>query len=151
MKTFYISLWDSMGSEATFPGYSRAAVPFHYQNGAFTSASPISWPVYGSSYQNLTSARIHESQYGPELFSFPLSNPIGSLCSGDTVNFSANGIKVSMDAGLSKVISREVSASVDTFESFMADHPDATPQQVWDAAFVAGHQTAHTLLTGEPL
>ena len=37
-----------------------------------------------------------------------------------------------------------------TFEKYLADHPNATQQELWDAAFVAGHQTAHTLLTGEP-
>ena len=150
MKTLYVSLWDSMGNEANFPGYTRAACTFDYVNGAFVNSNALLWSVCGASYQQLTEVRLHESMYGPELFHFPLGSPIGSLNSGDTVNFGSSGMHMSMDAGMYKVITRSVEADVVTFEKYLADHPNATQQELWDAAFVAGHQTAHTLLTGEP-
>ena len=33
---------------------------------------------------------------------------------------------------------------------FMDTHPKVTEKEIWEAAFMAGHRMATTLLTGEP-
>lgn len=150
MKFLYLSLWDSAGCEAHFPGYFRPACTFKYSSGTFSNDHSISWAVSGESHQHLTTVKVHEHQWGAELFSFPLSSPVSHVNVGDTISFSHGCLRISMDVGLSRVLSRSVAADVAIFDKYLADHPDATMQEIWDAAFVAGHQTAHTLLTGEP-
>ena len=149
MKTFFISLWDSHDVESCFPGYFRQSATFGYEDGVLSNMYGVSWPVSGDCLQSIRYVKMHDLAYGPDLFSIALDSPVQHLHRGDTVKFASRGIRVVMDAGMYRVLTREASAVFGTLEQFLADHPDATMQQVWDTAFVAGHQTAYTMLTGE--
>lgn len=150
MRAFYLSLWDQFNVEATFPGYTRQMVTMDYRNGRAVNTTGVSWPVWGAVAREIHTVKIHDGMYGEPLFEFKLTHPVRALNSGDTINFAAEGVTVQMDGGMGKTLMRSVSLNVSTFEEFMEKNPDATPAQVWEAAFVAGHQTAYTLLTGEP-
>lgn len=69
---------------------------------------------------------------------------------GDVINYHAGQLRIDMDGlDLAVLLSAPRAKNV-TLEDFMQDNPDATPREVWDAAFMAGHQTAHIMLTGDP-
>lgn len=70
---------------------------------------------------------------------------------GDTVNFQPDGLRIGLDnAKLGAIRLDPLLAPVpcpDLF-SFLATSPDATPEQIWDAAFMAGVAMTTTLLGG---
>ena len=70
---------------------------------------------------------------------------------GDTVNFPPDGLRIGLDSNRLGTIRLEpllAPAACMDFASLMEARPDATPQQVWDAAFMAGVEMTTTLLGG---
>ncbi len=145
----YISLWDAHGNEAHFPGYFRQAVHMDIKEGKAFNTNSLSWPVTAHSSIGITTTKLHKDQWGEAIMSCKLNNLLpATLCSGDTINFSVGGVGVTLDGVISVILSREAESRL-SFEEYVEKNPDATPRDVWEAAFVAGHRTAYTLLTGE--
>lgn len=70
---------------------------------------------------------------------------------GDTVNFLPDGLRIGLDSNqLSTIRLGPLLAPVPSpdLSSFLATSPDATPEQIWDAAFMAGVEMTTTLLGG---
>lgn len=146
---FFISLWDEQGNEAFFPGYCRQAVRMEVGVESMRNDGPLVWQAAGAGTQKITTAKLHQYMYGPELMVVRLDFPILPLSPGDNLTFISRSIEITADAGVIKVLPRNAAVLIRTFDEFMAEHPDATAQQIWDEAFVAGHETAYTLLQGE--
>lgn len=146
----YISLWDDRGYEACFPGYFRQAVHMDIKEGKAFNTNSISWPVTAHSSIGITTTmKLHSDQWGGAILSCKLSNPLpATLCNGDVINLPAGGVGGTLDGATSAILSREAESRL-SFEEYVEKNPDATPRDVWEAAFVAGHRTAYTLLTGE--
>lgn len=150
-KTMYISLWESNGMEASFGGYHRQAVQFDIDGlkGTAKTNTPLSWSVSSDNYNPITELRIHDTMWGEALFSCKLDTPARYLGRGDTLNIGAGGVSVGIDAGANVIFNPRVAPPF-SLEDYLKDNPDATPSEVWAAAYTSGFETAHTLLTGDP-
>lgn len=72
------------------------------------------------------------------------------LMPGDCLSFAQGSVRFDLGVGQdASAMFRKDDAREYEFGAFMEKHPDATPGEVWEAAFSAGHQTAYTLLTGD--
>ena len=70
---------------------------------------------------------------------------------GDTVNFPPAGLRIGLDSNKLGTIRLEpllAPAACMDLASLMEAHPDATPQRIWDEAFMAGVDMTTTLLGG---
>lgn len=70
---------------------------------------------------------------------------------GDTVNFPPAGLRIGLESDKLSAIRLEPllapTRSAD-LAGLLAANPDATPEQIWDAAFMAGVEMTTTLLGG---
>lgn len=97
----------------------------------------------------------HGAAVGVELRSVASAAPFARLGTGrmpirlgDHINFPAGSLKLQLDGpalDLSPLLAPVPSPDL---SSFLATSPDATPQQIWDAAFMAGVEMTTTLLGG---
>jgi hypothetical protein len=75
---------------------------------------------------------------------------ISDIRTGDSVLYPRGAIRVTIgDMVMPEMFFPAPPTNVETFERFMEQHPDATHREIWDAAYAAGGQLVHTLLTGE--
>ena len=145
----YVSLWAN-GVEASFPGYCRTPVEMEVSAGRAFNAACLSWPVSAYASMHVTHLKLHQQMWDEAVLECALDCPItGSLRQGDAVTVNASSINATLGGMVNSFIGRAAEVTVETFDAFMEKHPGATLREIWDSAFVAGHQTAHTLLTGE--
>ncbi len=145
----YVSLWNN-GVEASFSGYRRTPVEMEVSAGRAFNATDLSWPVVSYSPMHITHLKIHQQVWGEAVLECALDYAItGSFRQGDVISIGASSITATLGGMANSFIGRAAEITVETFDAFMEKHPGATLREIWDSAFVAGHQTAHTLLTGE--
>lgn len=65
---------------------------------------------------------------------------------GDTLNFNAKAITVEAPGGCIEGMFSDVRCS--ERDAYLAENPNASPEQIWDEAFVSGHTSALTLVGG---
>jgi hypothetical protein len=146
----YLSLWDSHGNEASFPGYCRQPVEMEVSAGRAANRFPVVWPLSAYCPMNIATLKIHQRMWDEAVLECRLDRPItGALGKGDTVSINASSITAELGGMANSFIGRAADITVETFDAFMERRPGATLREIWEAAFVAGHQTAHTLLTGD--
>jgi hypothetical protein len=152
-QNMYVSLWESNGNEASFPGYTRLPVMFDITGGVARNIASIVWSVLGGFTQHITKMKVHRYIHEEAVFECSLDSPLsGGLRHGDTITVQSNGgVRITMDGDVSLGAWLQATGSIMDcdFDNFMEKYPNATHRDLWEAAFVAGHQTAHTLLTGD--
>ena len=146
----YISLWDSYGNEASFPGYCRQQVEMEVSAGRASNRLPVVWPLATYCTMNITTLKVHQRMWGEAVMECRLDYPItGPLAKGDTVSINTSSVTAELGGMANSFIGRAAEITTESFEEFLEKRPGATLREIWEAAFVAGHQTAHTLLTGD--
>lgn len=149
-RTMYISLWDGYGNEASFPGYCRMAVTMCIDAGKAISQSNALWKITGDGNVDVVKLKIHDAIRGEPVLECSLTRNITQpMRAGDNLNISAGGVSADLSGTVHSEFLRSAVLAIETFDEFIEKYPDATPREIWEAAFVSGHRTAHTLLTGE--
>lgn len=92
---------------------------------------------------------FRRSARGPVIWTTQSSRPLNVLA-GDALTYREGHLRFNLQGGPTAALFCRDPAEYVSLEPFMEKNPEATPGQIWEAAFVAGHQTAYTLLTGEP-
>lgn len=154
-RQLYASLLDPFGTEVYYPGYCRQPVYFDVKEGRAVSNSTISFPTVAASTPfggvSIHAVGIHESPTGEMLFSANLDRP-STVMNGDTLSVGSGGLTIDTNAfGISTAFKRSGVVLYD-LPGYLATLPaghEPTREEIWDAAFTAGHQVAHTLLTGD--
>jgi hypothetical protein len=153
-RTLYASLMDQYGTEMFYPGYCRQPVNFTVSQGRAVSDSTISFPAMAAGNPlgvSVHQVGIHESSTGELLFAATLDRP-STILNGDTISMGSGGLTIDTNAfGISTAFSRSGTVLYD-LPGYLATLPaghEPTREEIWDAAFTAGHQVAHTLLTGD--
>lgn len=154
-RTLYASLMDQYGTEVYYPGYCRQTVLFTVSQGRAVSASSISFPTVAASTPfggvSIHAVGIHESPTGELLFAANLDRP-STVMNGDTISMGSGGLTIATNAfGITTAFKRSGTVLYD-LQGYLATVPaghEPTREEIWDAAFTAGHQVAHTLLTGD--
>ena len=136
-----ISMWArALDSAGGIVGETGVAVRFC--GAGFSIDAPVMFRSLRTA--TITQVAIHKERRAPAIVVAELSPPAFVVPGGSYRLF-----HLCVETGRLNPEALVVASAHYTLEDFTADHPNATQQEVWGAAFIAGHQTAFTLLTGE--
>lgn len=144
MRPFHVhltQLWSDGSVLAT------TKLLFSVEGEGITNVEHWEIPIHKAGTTGALEFRRHP--HGSAIWTSRQFTPV-KVIAGDTLHYGLGHAKFSLASGGSTaaIFGYGPTEYVD-IEAFMQENPDATPRDIWEAAFVAGHQTAYTLLTGE--
>ena len=92
-------------------------------------------------------AGISQQSFGEFVATFDLNLNTRCIIAGNLITIPRNGITMHADNGVGRTLFRVQETAAPTYEDWMKDKRNTPihPQEIWDAAFLAGSQFTHTL------
>ena len=146
MTTYYLYAFLLDKDEQEMTEIPRVFIELSVEGSTAVSTRPIQFVAEKSPGRSVCAVGLAPSPNGKSNLSVSL-NEVRSITRGDTLTIPT--LQISAPSNVIIAAALEYGSDC-SFSEFMDTHPKVTEKEILEAAFMAGHRMATTLLTGEP-